>query len=328
MLSQWEKVGKTIELSTKGVIDVRSGFNAEFALLLSEGINQFEQDDYGPIDNLIVTVKAHVTVRALARVASRLTRHSTILFLQNGMGMLDEVNDQLFPDIETRPNYMAGVITHGLFAEKPFKVVLDGIGTIAMGALPRYPMGPLDLSADRSRIPMAPSSLYLLRTLTRTPVLGAVGFAPSELLQYQLEKLAMNAIINPLTVMFDCNNGELLSNLHITRVVRLLLSEISLVIRSLPELQNVPNLQKRFSMERLEAQVFGLAKRTANNRSSMLQDMIHVRKPEVEYINGYIVRRGEELGIMCAMNYMIMKMVSGKSTINSTRVLGQLPFAT
>ena len=326
ILAQWDKMGRTIRLSNKDVDDIRAGCQAELALLPSERIHSVESGNYGPIDNLIVTVKAYATVKALTRVAHRLTRDTTILFLQNGMGMLDEVNEQLFPDVETRPNYMVGIISHGLFGEKQFAVVHAGMGTIAMGALPRYPMSNRDLPIGKGRIQMAPSSLYILRTFTRTPILGAVGFATTELLQYQLEKLAINAIINPLTVLFDCDNGELLCNMHITRVARLLLSEVSLVLRSLPELQNVSNLQKRFSMERLEVQVFATAKNTAANRSSMLQDIHQGRQTEVEYINGYIVRRGEELGIMCAMNYMVMMMVKGKHMINSTRMLGQLPF--
>ncbi|MCJ1235974.1 hypothetical protein MMC14_003950 [Varicellaria rhodocarpa] len=321
MLALWNKMGRTINLLRDGAADIRSGYQAELAILPSEIMDPVEHHRYGPIRNLIVSAKAHSTVKALSTVASRLTRESTILFLQNGMGVLDEVNDQLFPDIETRPNYMIGVNTHGLNTQKPFVVTHAGIGTIAMGVSPRYP-------GSHTGIPsIAPSSLYLLRTLTRTPILGAVGFAPAELMQYQLEKLAINAIINPLTVMFDCTNGELLNNIHVTRVVRLLLAEISLVIRSLPELQNVPNLQQRFSTERLEAQVFGLAKNTADNRSSMLQDIDLGKQTEVEYINGYIVRRGEELGIKCLMNYTLAKMVRGRHMINSFKLYGILPVA-
>ena len=321
LLALWNKMGRTIELLRDGTADIRSGYQAELAILPSEMMDNAENNRYGPITNLIVSTKAHSTVKALSTVAHRLTRGSTILFLQDGMGILDEVNDQVFPDIETRPNYMIGVNTHGLNTQAPFVVIHAGIGTIAMGVSPRYPGRYKGIS------PIAPSSLYLLRTLTRTPILGAVNFAPAELMQYQLEKLAINAIISPLTVMFDCTNGELLNNLHVTRVVRLLLAEISLVIRSLPELQNVPNLQQRFSTERLEAQIFGLAKSTADNRSSMLQEIDLGKQTEVEYINGYIVRRGEELGIKCLMNYMLAKMVRGRHMINTFKLYGVLPVA-
>ena len=258
------------------------------------------------IHNLIVSVKAPETARAVKTIAHRLNRGSTILFLQNGMGMVEEVNEKVFPNEETRPNYIVGVISHGVYPRGAFTVVHAGQGTTAIGLLPRKPG---QLQTDGS----TPSADYLLRTMTRTPILIAVGFAPTDLLQMQLEKLAVNAIINPLTVMFDCRNGELLHNASISRVMRLLLAEISLVIRSLPELQNVPNVKMRFAPDRLEQQAVSIAARTAENLSSMQQDVLAGKMTEIDYITGYIIRRGEELGIKCVTNYMLMHMVKGKS---------------
>ena len=277
------------------------------------------------IHNLIVSVKAPQTVKAIQRIAHRLTRGSTIMFLQNGMGILDEVNEQLFPDEEYRPTYIIGVVTHGLYSNGPFNVEHAGEGTIALGAMPRMlrnkPVEKETLSE------LAPSARYLIRTMTRTPVFVAIGFPPTGLLQQQLDKLAVNCIINPLTAIIDCKNGALLSNMYFTRVIRLLLAEISIVIQSLPELKNVPNVKMRFDTLRLERIVFSIANKTAENNSSMLQDVKLGRQTEIDYINGYIIRRGEELGIHCVMNYMLMHMVKGK---NKTRGLEQaelLPLA-
>jgi 2-dehydropantoate 2-reductase len=65
---------------------------------------------------------------------------------------------------------------------------------------------------------------------------------------------------------------------------------------------------------------------TANNSSSMRQDMQIRRKTEVEFFNGYIVRRGEELGIKCALNYMIKHMVTAKAALSQDREHGFVPF--
>jgi 2-dehydropantoate 2-reductase len=129
---------------------------------------------------------------------------------------------------------------------------------------------------------------------------------------HQLEKLAMNSIINPLTVLMDCHNGELLYNFSVTRLMRLLLFEISGVICSLPELQGIPGIESRFSPERLRGMATQLLQKTAKNTSSMLQDVRGRRSTEIEYLNGYIVRRGEELGIKCVVNYTIKHLVLAK----------------
>ncbi|KAL4952897.1 ketopantoate reductase [Aspergillus filifer] len=65
-------------------------------------------------DHLIVTVIATQTVPVLRPLTARLKPSSTILFLQNGCGMLDEVSAHLFPDPPTRPHYLVGVISHGV----------------------------------------------------------------------------------------------------------------------------------------------------------------------------------------------------------------------
>jgi 2-dehydropantoate 2-reductase len=294
-----------------------------------------KEDD--TIHNLIVTTKAAFTVNALANIKHRLLPTSTICFLQNGMGVIDEVNQKLFPDEDERPNYMQGIITHGVnvppaVAERnPFYAVHAGHGTIALSLIPstQAKKAPTDLIRSSQDIHdiqddrWADSSRYLIRTLTRTPVLCAVGFTPTELLQLQLEKLAVNSVLNPLTVILDARNGSILYNFAITRTMRLLLAETSLVIRSLPELQNIPNVAHRFSAQRLETLVVSVANTTRDNISSMLADVRAGRQTEVEYINGYIVRRGEEIGIKCVVNYSTMQMVIGKSAVTQREVRGE-----
>jgi 2-dehydropantoate 2-reductase len=297
-----------------------------------EGVATEEEDD--TIHNLIVTTKASFTVNALANIRHRLAPSSTICFLQNGMGIIEEVNEKLFPDPEERPNYMQGIITHGVnvppavAARDPFYAVHAGHGTIALSLLPSkkakrastdLTRGAEDIHDTQSEL-WADTSRYLLRTLTRTPVLCAVGFTPTELLQLQLEKLAVNSVLNPLTVLLDARNGSILYNFAITRNMRLLLAETSLVIRSLPELQNIPNIAKRFSSQRLETLVVSVANTTRDNISSMLADVRAGRQTEVEYINGYIVKRGEEIGIKCVVNYSTMQMVIGKSAVTQREV--------
>ncbi|KAI7218046.1 hypothetical protein KC333_g3843 [Hortaea werneckii] len=307
-----------------------------------------------PIHNLIVTTKAPLTVSALLPLRHRLGHQSTICFLQNGMGVVDEVNKQLFPKEEDRPNYVQGIITHGVnvppaVAERdPFYAVHAGHGTIALGLLPRAENQSKDrapnLEQDGTAAATSPSNptsppsrhrqvqpeawntaRYLLRTLTRTPVLAAVGFPPTELLQQQLEKLAVNSILNPLTALIDSRNGDILHNFALTRTMRLMLAETSLVIRSLPELHALPNVAVRFSASRLETLVVSVAHQTRDNISSMLADVRGGRRTEIEFINGYIVRRGEEMGIKCVVNYAMMQAVLGKSLITQREFGDDVP---
>ncbi|PYH98746.1 hypothetical protein BO71DRAFT_394910 [Aspergillus ellipticus CBS 707.79] len=286
-----------------------------------ESLTESEQDG-DRIECLIVAVKAPVTAMALDSVKHRLTPDSTVLLLQNGMGVIDEINEKVFPDPQTRPHYMQGIVSHGLARRKePFQIAHTGIGTTILGPAMSATSTPSESEAD-----WAPSTKYLLRTLTLTPSLVAVAETPSSLMLYQLEKLAMNSIINPLTAVMNCKNGDLLYNYSFTRVMRLLLLEISSVICALPELQGIPGIESRFSPERLRWMVTQLASKTAENHSSMLQDVLSGKTTEIEYLNGYIVRRGEkDLGLKCVVNYMMKHLVLSKQQNSKQREAGAIP---
>ncbi|OAL35652.1 hypothetical protein AYO20_05033 [Fonsecaea nubica] len=295
------------------------------------------------IYTLIVAVKGPATVAALRSVKHRVNAKTTICFMQNGLGQIDELNREVFTDPQERPTYMLGIVSHGSYMSQPCTVVHAGYGSIALGICrdaDRFPLPPKtpvrhlwELSEEERKkhhptdkeLFATLSSRYLLRTLTRSPVLACAAFPYLDLLQLQLEKLSSNCILNPLTALLDVPNGALLNNEELLPVQRLLLAEISLVIRGLPELEGIPNVQHRFSAKRLEQLFLGVTRRTAQNSSSMREDVRHGKKPEIDYINGYIIKRGEQHGIKCALNFMLMQLIKGKSSL---RIGAGLPYGT
>lgn len=304
--------------------------------------------DTSKIDNLIVTVKTTQIGRAMESIHSRLTPRSTIVLLQNGLGVKEEIDTYIFPNADTRPNYISGTVSHGLTSVRSFEVVHAGIGSIKLGLVHTNRVllaharasktsilrsedeavynEPNNQWAHKPPLFMPSSAQYLLSLLTSSPALIASTLSKPSLLQAQLEKLAANCLVNPLSVIFDCPNGDLLYNNHVTRIQRLLLLEICSVICAMPELQSVPGLHARFGPERLYTITTALQKQTAENLSSMLQDVRADKQTEIGYMNGYIVRKGEQLGMKCVANYMLMQMVLGKSRSQSKKLAGQIPF--
>ena len=323
-----------ISVSTHGLDDTRSGFDIETidkegrwsAMPPADSRNtpfqQPELPDDGPIECLIICTKAHHTELAVKDISHRLTKDTTICFVHNGMGVLDLINKNIFPDPNNRPHYIQSVFSHGLSRNDTFKIAHMGVGSLILSPV-GTPNTPSNAENDDT---WAPSTKYLMGLLTLTPPLVAVAETPAGLQQYQLEKLAINCIINPLTALSDCTNGELLYSFSFTRVMRLLLFEISAVICALPELQGIPGIEDRFSPERLRRQAVNVTRMTAGNSSSMRQDIDTRRMTEIEYFNGYIVRRGEELGIKCALNYMIKHLVAAKAAAVKDRENSYVPF--
>ncbi|KAF2021591.1 hypothetical protein BU24DRAFT_362255 [Aaosphaeria arxii CBS 175.79] len=378
-LNQWKESKQTLQFVVDGSVDRQAGYDAELAFhrrryhgqeLPVHGNdgnstdstswqNQEPQVQDGestePITSLIVCTSTPFVLQSLSAVRHRLRADSVILFLQDGMGTIEEVNREIFPDPATRPRYMVGVNTHGLHGIKddPFTTVHAGFGTISLGLLPHEreggsrPFSPTPKFVPRRHLPLNSKSMdehenessearssflwasndrYLLRTLLRAPALCATAFSPPDLLQMQLERLAISSVINPLSVLLDARNGAILYNYNITRTMRLLLAETSLVIRSLPQLAYIPNVAQRFDTGRLETLVVNTAHRRRDNISTMLADVRAGQITEIDYINGWIVRKGEELGLQCLTNYVMVNLVKGKSRLIQSEMGDDVPF--
>ncbi|MCJ1464107.1 2-dehydropantoate 2-reductase (Ketopantoate reductase) (KPA reductase) (KPR) [Pseudocyphellaria aurata] len=317
LATQWDEAGRHIDVVTKGVSDSRGGFQIEETL----------GDESGFIKHLIVATKTYTTVPALKPLRHRLSDKSTMLFLQNGMGTIEEVTDGLFANPSARPHFLAGVVSHGVYKNRPFSVTHAGMGDITLGEVhPSH--GPKDSSVE-SETPMGQSK-YLLSCLSAAPVLSASVVLPADLLQKQLEKLAINAIINPLTVIFDCLNGELFNRPPIRALIRALMAEILCVLRSIMDSSSTTLVEKqeaeaRFSLEGLIKIVENAAVKTAQNISSMRQDVRAGRLTEINYINGYIVKRGTEQGIDCTLNRALVQMVQDKQIISESQIQAFMP---
>jgi len=302
LLEAWEAKAEMIEVMREGVSRVADGFDIELINPSSPGTNDPANSAGGlePIDNLIIAVKAPMTITSLRAIQPRVTPQSTLLFLQNGMGVIDEVNTLIFPSPPARPHYLTGIITHGINSTTPFTLTHAGLGTLSLG--------PVSPDSQIPSFPPTHPTSYLLRTLLRAPNLNAMTHSNSELLQLQWEKLVVNAIINPLTALSNTPNGSILTP-SLAPTIQLLVGEISTVIQALPEMP--AEMKSRFLPERLEKLVRSMAEATARNLSSMLQDVRAGRKTEVEYITGYIVRRAEEVGVRCEENRRLTEAVLG-----------------
>lgn len=296
LLSEWEKGGRQISITTDGTVNSQASFSVE---VIDPSHPPPSQDSI--IENLIIATKATTTLSALSALNHRLNSTSTILFTQNGMGTVDEVTAHIFPSISSRPTFLSCITSHGVFTQGPFNSVHAGFGSVSIGRTHQVPPPPPpNLSSNAQN---------LIDRIVGAPLLNAREVAPRDLLLLQLEKLAVNAMINPLTAIFHCRNGELFDKGPIVALMRLLLAEVSQVIRSLPEIREDEETESRFSTRNLEGVVLDVADKTGKNTSSMLQDVRAQKETEIEYINGYVVKRGRELGVDCEHNEKLVEMV-------------------
>ena len=63
-----------------------------------------------------------------------------------------------------------------------------------------------------------------------------------------------------------------------------------------------------------------VARLTAINRSSMLQDVLRGAPTEIEAINGAIVAAGEAAGVPVSVNAMLVRLIRGVVALSDRRI--------
>ncbi len=220
----------------------------------------------------LVLVKSWQTERAAGQLAGCLAPDGLALTLQNGLGNREKLAQALGP-----ARVALGVTTTGATLVGPGQVRPGGEGRVSLGAHPR-----LEPLADRLR---------------------QAGFDVEVVLQADdllWSKLVVNAAINPLTALLRVPNGELLARPAARSLMAQAAREAVAVATA---------LGRRLTYPDPVAAVEEVARRTASNRSSMLQDVERGAPTEIDAICGAIVTAGETCGVPTPVNRTLFLLI-------------------
>ena len=124
------------------------------------------------------------------------------------------------------------------------------------------------------------------------------------------QKLAVNCAINGLTAIHHCRNGELLDKPDAVQAI----AEICRELKALSAAGVAPELGD------IEALVEKTLRETANNYSSMYQDVANRRTTEIDYLNGYICKLAKQAELACPANLKILDQIQAlTNSSNATR---------
>ena len=212
-------------------------------------------------DVLLVTTKVWQVIHALAPLQGVLPPDCAIILLHNGMGTAEWLLDH-FPNNPL----LAGVTSCGALKTDPHHVEHTGFGETWLGALNQA----------------GESYQHLVPRFEKA--LGHAGWSEN-IAERQWIKLAINAVINPMTAVLNQRSGILLQHKQ----------EITGLCAELVPLLNVHGVTK--TADELQSIVLQVVERTAQNYSSMQQDLLNQRKTEIDYITGYLLQQAEKQGI-------------------------------
>ncbi|GAA3931448.1 2-dehydropantoate 2-reductase [Litoribacillus peritrichatus] len=229
------------------------------------------------IHKLVVTTKSHQVIQCLESLTPYLANHCQIILLHNGLGVQQQVTAR-WPEFDV----FFGSSTEGVWKSSDNTVHHAGNGITTFGR--EHPQKPEWWGEEISKLPNSQWSPDILSQLHN--------------------KVAVNASINPLTILFECKNGELLSNEDRLQLLDQLSEESRLVLKS--EGYDIPSMKYI---------VRDIARKTGQNYSSSYQDWKHKRTTELSNMNGYIMNLAKKHGLSTPTHDKVMNDVATKASI-------------
>ena len=185
-----------------------------------------------------------------------------------------------------KANIYCATSTDGAWRKGPFDVVRAGKGETLIGSfsdhllaaeIPNFIVNLLAIKPNNENQQDQPPLLNIAwHTDIRTPM---------------WHKLAINSVINALTAIYQCANGELINHPQGRPRLQQLCIETQDVMARLGIAPMGQGLLKT---------ALRILQQTALNKSSMLQDCQAGRPTEVEAINHYIIEQGALYHLPCA----------------------------
>jgi len=223
----------------------------------------------------LVLVKSWQTARSARHLESCLAPGGIALTLQNGLGNLETLQERLGEE-----RAALGVTTVG--------ATLLGPGHVRAGG-----EGPTYMVLDSRLLPIV-------------GLLQRAGFEvvfEDDLENAVWGKLVVNTGINPITALLGIRNGELLES----EPAHTLLCEVANETANVARARGV-----HLPFDDPGEWVAHIARQTATNCSSMLQDLQRGAPTEIDAISGAVVREGEGLGVPTPINATLQHLVRAR----------------
>lgn len=237
-------------------------------------------DEVGLIDVALVVVKSRQTGTAAREIDEMLKPDGLAITLQNGLNNCSTLRAQL----EDRRVALA--------------VTSEGATVMGVAQVRHAGHGPTHFGRDKA---LGRPQLALLESVVS--LFSEAGFEAhlvDDTDSLVWGKLAVNAAINPLTALLRVPNGFLLEHEPLIEIMTSAAREVAAVA----EAQGIPLPYPDAAERAIE-----VARATASNRSSMLQDIDRGALTEVEAICGAVARIAKDLAILTPLNIRLCRLV-------------------
>ncbi len=227
-------------------------------------------------DLVILAVKAYDLDEAMNQLAPVLAERTVLLTLQNGVEAEDRILRRLGRDC-----VVGGVAFIYAKIAEPGIIEHYKKGALAIGEL------------------MGHRSQRVLRIAELFTQAGIPCRIVEDIRRSKWEKMCWNCVFNPLTVVLNDRVAKALDHPEMLNVIRQIVGEVAAVSAGC-KVPLAPDMAE---------QVVKWTQELRDIHTSMYDDWKAGRRTEIEYLNGYVVRRGRELGIPTPLNEALTALI-------------------
>ncbi|MDF0675246.1 MAG: 2-dehydropantoate 2-reductase [Nitrospira sp.] len=238
-------------------------------------------------DLIVLGVKAYDLDEVLNQIEPVLTEKTVILTLQNGI----DTEDRLLARIQR--NCVVGGVAY-IYS----KIVEPGV-------IDHYKKGALSIGEL-----MGHESERLLAIRDLFTSAGVPCHLSKDIRRSKWEKMCWNCVFNPITVLIDDHVAKALDHPEMAGVIRQIVGEVAAIAATL-KVPLPPDMAER---------VVKASQEIRDIHTSMYDDWKAGRRTEIDYLNGFIVRKGRDLGIPTPVNEALTAMIK---TITEKEQIGQ-----
>ena len=231
-------------------------------------------------DIAIISVKSYDTENAAKAIKKVIDKNTIIVSLQNGLDNIEKIEKHV-----DKKQILVCITTHGSVFSKPGHIVHTGVGKTTIGTL------------------NGKKTIALTTVIEEFNASGIKTNYSKDVVRDIWIKAIVNSSINPLTTIFQCNNGNLLKNPILEKSVEKICEEST-------NIANSENLN--LSYNEMIKKTKEVIRETSENKSSMLQSFLQGKKTEIDSINGMLLKIARKNKVKSMLNEVLVNIVSNQ----------------
>lgn len=224
-------------------------------------------------EELVIIAVKQYHLAGIETIIHEIPAQTPLMFIQNGIGHLEYIEK-----LPHKTIYL-GIVEHGAYKEGDNRIHHTGEGQTKVALF-------------RGTHQFSQTMLNQLQS-DQFPVLFVENYR-----DMLVEKLVVNAVINPLTAILKVRNGELITNQYYLHLVNLVFNEVADILK-------IADREKAYN------HVLKICENTQWNQSSMLKDILNHRPTEIDGIIGALIELAQKAGIPVPVLQFINSAIKG-----------------